>query len=76
MNGERGMIWGNRGMIAAVSERLLNPAWGVPEGLHGILWAFMSLVKKWTYQTLENSFGWGFWAFLGLSVCLECGTRK
>lgn len=44
MNGERGMIWGNRGMIAAVSERLLSPAWGVPGGLHRILWAFMSLV--------------------------------
>lgn len=28
------------------------------EGLHGILRVFMSRVKKWTYQALENSTGW------------------
>lgn len=33
-------------MIAAVSERLLSPVWRVPEGLHGILQAFMSCVKN------------------------------
>lgn len=33
-------------MIAAVSERLLSPVWGVPERLHGILQAFMSCVKN------------------------------
>lgn len=36
---------GNK-MIAAVSERLLSPVWGVPERLHGILQAFMSCVKN------------------------------
>lgn len=55
-------------MIAAVSERLLSPVWVVPEGLHVILQAFMSRVKKWTDQVLENSTGWGFWAFLGPSA--------
>lgn len=60
-------------MIAVVSERLLGPEWGMPEGLHRILWAFMSCAKKRTYQALENRTGWGFWAFLGLSVVWNVG---
>lgn len=63
---------GNK-MMAAVSERLLSPAWGVPEGFHGILQAFTSHVKKWTDQALENSTGWGFWAFPGPSVVWNVG---
>lgn len=55
-------------MIAVVSERLMSPAWGAPEGLQRILRAFMSRVKKWTDQALENSIGWGFWAFQGPRV--------
>lgn len=60
-------------MIAVVCERLLSPEWGTPEGLHGILWAFWSCVKKLTCQDLENRTGWGFWAFLGLSVVWNVG---
>lgn len=36
---------GNK-MISVAFERLLSPVWGVPEGLHRILWAFMSHVKN------------------------------
>lgn len=55
VNAERGMIWGNRGIKWLL--RSLRGCWVLLGELHRILYVFMSLVKKWTYQTLENSFG-------------------
>lgn len=59
---------GNK-MIAAVSERLLSPAWECLRGYTGFFGLLCHVLKNGHIELI----GWGFWAFLGPSVVRNVG---